>query len=245
MALVNAPPTPPLHEDGVGEWLALPAKTWNEQLYDRFAVKTHLILMGEDLEQTLRPYLEERVTTADIIVLSEKAVAIAECRAVRLVDVHPSRFARFLSRRVRQLGYGLGLRRPETMEMALREAGWLRIFVAAIAGAFDHLTGQSGHFYKIAGRKVAAIDGPGPTTIAPYNQYIVLAPLKGRCLSQKLHQQLRVGVAVIDVNDVGSEVLSASDGVDIEQVRCLMKDNPLGQGSEQTPLGVLRPHHDQ
>jgi hypothetical protein len=48
-------------------------------------------------------------------------------------------------------------------------------------------------------------------------------------------------VAVVDVNDVGSEVLSASPELDIRSVQDLMRDNPMGQGAQGTPVAVLRP----
>ncbi|HCW51230.1 MAG TPA: hypothetical protein DGR79_04060, partial [Clostridiales bacterium] len=50
----------------------------------------------------------------------------------------------------------------------------------------------------------------------------------------------KVGVAVVDANDLSVEVLGHSDGVDPSLVAELFRDNPLGQGSQQTPVAVLR-----
>ena len=47
-------------------------------------------------------------------------------------------------------------------------------------------------------------------------------------------------MAIVDCNDLGSEVLGASDGVDREFVREALRDNPMGQGAQRTPMGVLR-----
>lgn len=210
-------------------------------LYRRFVIRTHLVRPGERLEKTLMPLLQDRVESTDIVVLGEKIVAIAEGRAVLLNSVKPGALARFLARRVRPLGYGIGFRRAETMEMAIREVGRLRIVAAAAAGAFDRLTGRSGDFYRVAGRRVAAIDGPGPTTIPPYNQYIVLGPKHPETVIVALQRRLGCPVAVVDVNDVGSEVLAISPGSDPQLVRELMRDNPMGQGAQGTPLAVLRP----
>jgi len=44
----------------------------------------------------------------------------------------------------------------------------------------------------------------------------------------------------VDVNDIDSAVLGTSRGLDREQIRLALKDNPLGQGAEQTPVGILR-----
>jgi hypothetical protein len=128
------------------------------------------------------------------------------------------------------------------MEMAIREAGWWRILLASAAGAFDRMSGLSGHFYRVAGRRVAAIDGPGPETIAPYNAYIVLAPRRADELVRELARRLSgATLAVADVNDVGSEVLAASGPVPRRQIGRLMDDNPMGQGRQRTPVAVLRP----
>ena len=52
---------------------------------------------------------------------------------------------------------------------------------------------------------------------------------------------LGVGVAVIDANDIGVNVLGVSSGVDPALVESLLRDNPLGQGAQQTPVALLRP----
>ncbi|MBX5466401.1 MAG: coenzyme F420-0:L-glutamate ligase [Firmicutes bacterium] len=224
-----------------GTWVEKSARQAGGMIWQRFVIRTHLVEIGEPLEQTLMPYLQGRVRPRDVVVLGEKVVAIAEGRAVPLDSVPVSPLVRWLSRQVRPLGYGLGLRRPETMAMAVREVGWPRILLAAGAGLVDRVIGRSGDFYRIAGRRVAAIDGPGPSTIPPYNRYIVLAPIHAQALAVQLARRLRAGVAVVDVNDVGAEVLAHSPGVRVEWVRELLRDNPMGQGAEQTPLGVLRP----
>lgn len=225
-------------EEGV--WLERPIRPAAGRQYRRFMIRTHLIQKGERLEETLLPYLLGRVKPGDVVVLSEKIVAIAEGRAVPLDAIRVRPLAHWLSGHVRQLGYGLGLRRPETMEMAIREAGLARILLAATVGALDRIVGRSGDFYRLAGRRVAAIDGPGPATIPPYNEYIVLAPVGATEFSCRLAKALHAGVAVVDVNDVGSEVLGCSPQVNRKVVQELMRDNPMGQGAERTPLGVLR-----
>jgi len=46
----------------------------------------------------------------------------------------------------------------------------------------------------------------------------------------------------VDVNDIGSEVISLSDNSALtkNEVAAILKDNPLGQGSQQTPIGIIR-----
>lgn len=74
--------------------------------------------------------------------------------------------ARWLSRFVTRTPAGIGIGSPVTMELALREVGIARILLAAAAACTRPL-GIRELFYRIAGRKVAAIDGPTPYTLPP------------------------------------------------------------------------------
>jgi len=96
---------------------------------------------------------------------------------------------------------------------------------------------------RIAGRRVAAIDGPNRYTVKPFGYYIILAPEKPDRVVEDLSRLLGIGVAVVDCNDLGSEVLGASDGVDREFVREALRDNPMGQRDQRTPMGLLRTKH--
>lgn len=230
----------PVAENDVGYWIEKPIRHVHGRVYRRFVIRTHVVRLGERLDKTMASYLVGGLQKDDILVLGEKMVAIAEGRAVALSEIKPRRLARFLSRQVRPLGYGLGLKRPETMEMTIREAGQVRIVAAALAGIFDRFTGRSGDFYRVAGRRVAAIDGPGPTTIPPYNRYIVLAPEHPQAVIAAFSKRFGCQVAVVDVNDVGSEVLATTAGTDQQLIAELMRDNPMGQGAQSTPIAVLR-----
>src|SRR5659263_546472 len=91
-----------------------------------------------------------------------------------------------------------------TMEFALREAGAPRIFAAAFASAITKPFGKKGVFYRVAGPKVAAIDGPTDGTIPPYNRCVTLGPSdpekSAATISAALGGQ---AVAIIDANDLG------------------------------------------
>ena len=112
----------------------------------------------------------------DLLFVTEKIVAITQGRSYLVEDIKPRRLALFLSKFVVRTPYGIGLGMPETMEMALRECGTLRILFAAAVSAVTKLFGRKGDFYRIAGDKARAIDGPTSGTIPPYNKAVVLGP---------------------------------------------------------------------
>lgn len=189
-----------------------------------------------------RPPLQD----GDIVAVSEKIIAISQGRSFPLGDLRPSPAARLLSRFVNRNPHGIGVGMPETMELAIREAGLFRVLVAAAVGAIGKLLGVRGLFYRVAGQAVRAIDGPTPGTIPPYNTHAKLAPRDPMGVAERLaedlyrHSGAAVGVAIIDANDLDAMVLGHSRGVDPRLVVDLFADNPLGQGSQQTPAAILR-----
>lgn len=90
---------------------------------------------------------------------------------------------------------------------------------------------------------MAAIDGPCSCTLPPYNEYVVLSPMNPRRTAREVSGQLGgKTVLVVDVNDLGCKVLGAScKNVDEEMYATLLKQNPLGQSAQRTPVGILRP----
>ena len=48
-------------------------------------------------------------------------------------------------------------------------------------------------------------------------------------------------MAIADLNDLGGEILGTSDPkMDRELLVRILKDNPLGQEGQQTPMGIIR-----
>lgn len=208
--------------------------------YLRLPVKTHVIKPTDDIETVTKQYLGSLIQPGDLAAISEKVVAITQGRSFPIKDIKPSWLACLLVKFVFKPKWGIGLGSPWTMELALREAGAVRILLAAAASAITKPFGVRGVFYRVAGKNINAIDGPTPYTLPPYNEYAKLAPKDPEKVAQKLSELLKVGVAIIDANDIGVNVLGASKGVDVELIKELFKDNPLGQTTEQTPLCIVR-----
>ena len=128
--------------------------------YSRIPIRTHVVMPGDDLDAFIREYATDVVAPGDIFFVTEKIVAITQGRSYLVEDIKPRRLALFLSKFVVRTPYGIGLGMPETMEMALRECGTIRILFAAAVSAVTKLFGRKGDFYRIAGDKARAIDGP-------------------------------------------------------------------------------------
>ena len=212
--------------------------------YERIPIKTHVVMPDDDLRQVVRTYAAPVAEPGDVVFITEKIVAITQGRSMLIAEVEPRPLASFLAKFVTKTPYGIGLGMPETMEMALRECGTPRIlFAAGVSAVSKKLLRRSGDFYRIAGEKARAIDGPTEGTIAPYDRSVVLGPEQPMRVAREMKILLgnQVDVLVVDINDIGGNILGTT--LDPERndhwVRVL-KDNPLGQGTQSTPMGIIR-----
>ena len=211
--------------------------------YARIPLRTHVVTAADDIVEVVVRYTDGHLQPGDLLFVTEKIVAISQGRSYPMEDIQPRRLATFLARYVTKTSFGIGLGIPETMEMALRECGTPRILFAAGVSAVTKVFGRTGDFYRVAGPKARGIDGPTAHTIPPYNHQVVLVPENPRGVALQLQSALPVAVevAVVDINDLGGNVLGSTVSAERERLLVrILKDNPLGQGHEGTPLGIIR-----
>ena len=209
--------------------------------YARFPIRTHIISEKDNIIDVCKKYALPYLNKGDILFISERIVAITQGRAFPIQDIHPSIFARILSKFVHKSPYGIGLKSPWTMELAIREAGILRILIGVVSSIITKPLGIKGVFYRVVGKNINAIDGPCDYTIPPYNRYAKLGPRNPNEVARKIKSKINYDVVIIDSNDLGVNVLGKSDK-NISDTFCkkVFKDNPIGQSSEQTPLCIVR-----
>ena len=210
--------------------------------YDRVPAKTPLIMDGDNISEIIFECLNGKLNKDDIVFVSEKIIAISQGRAYKIDDIKPSFLANTLSKFVTKSSRGIGIGSPQTMELALREAGIPRIFLAAFVAIITKTLGIKGMFYRVAGKGVNEIDGACGHTIPPYNKYAVLGPKDPDKVSRQISERLGgTPVVIVDANDYGVRALGRSDK-NIKRKWCeeVFKDNPLGQNDQQTPIAIVR-----
>ena len=210
--------------------------------YIRLPIKTRLVTDKDNIIEVAKEYgspvLEDK---DDVLFISEKCVACTQGRAIPLDEINPRPLAKLLSHFVTKTPAGIGLGMPETMEYALRECGTPRILFASAVSAFGKLIGRKGWFYDVAGYKARSIDGPTANTIPPYNKCVVLGPLEPDKVAREIGEAIGYRTIIVDINDIDGVILGISDSsMDRSLYVKILKDNPLGQDRESTPMGVIR-----
>jgi len=206
----------------------------------RIPIRTHVVTETDDIVEVARRYAGPLLQAGDLLFVGEKAVAITQGRAIPISTMRPGILARLFWRFVRRTSYGVGLRDPYSMQAAIEEVGAPRILFAALVGGVTRALGRRGDFYRIAGAQAAAIDAPGTAGIEQFKDRVIKGPKDPDGVAGRLWETLGCETAIVDCNDIDSAVLGHSAGVDTRVLRLALLDNPLGQGDEQTPLGILR-----
>lgn len=207
--------------------------------FARYPIKTPLITEDTNMVNTVRQCALPFYKEGDVLFISEKVVAVTQGRALLESEMKIGLTARLLWRCVAKVPYGIGLRRPSSMQCAVNECGAPRIWFAAIIGALSKLVGRKGDFYRIAGQQAATIDAATTSPLQP--ECVIMGPKDPDKVATTILQETGIPCAIVDVNDIGgSWVLGCSKDVDKKLVEAALKDNPLGQNDECTPMGLLR-----
>lgn len=211
------------------------------KFFARYPIKTHVISSDDNIGEVVENYAKQYIQKNDLIFISEKIVAISQGRAFPIAEIKPSKLANLLVRFVHKSPYGIGLKSPWTMQLAIKEAGVSRILFASFLSAITKPFGLRGVFYKAVGKNINAIDGPCDYTLPPYNKYAKLGPAKPNQVAKEIKNLIGTDVIIIDANDLGANVLGKSNNnITDDFCKAVFRDNPLGQTNEQTPICIVR-----
>lgn len=209
--------------------------------FERQLIKTHTIKDGEDIAGIVSRYCKGMVRPGDVIVISESVVAISQGRAIPEKEIQVGLLARVLWRFVTRVPYGVGLRSRATMQCAINECGATKILIAALVSALTRPFGKKGYFYRVAGPQAALIDAANTSPVEPYTSCVIMGPRNPDLVADLIRRKTGADAAIMDINDIGgSWVIGKTKGVNAPLLQEIMRDNPMGQGDELTPICVVR-----
>lgn len=215
--------------------------------YQRFAIHTHFVEVGEDQAELVRRYVLPIYQPGDVLSFTAKVMGMCTRNVRTLDDTHPGFWAKTLSPFAGHNSTGIGMHQPYKMQMVIEICGLPRVLFAAAVSAVTRPFGVKGLFYKICGHGVAGIDGFYPdSSFERYHTMGVINPDNPVALCDALMKDTGVPVVVMDANDFDQNQLGKATAFPLtdDQIQDAMKDNPSGQGDELTPFILIRPLKD-
>ena len=201
-------------------------------------IKTHILTDADNMADVIAKYVAPLSQPGDIVVMAESVVAITQRRYL-VPDQHvkPGFWASRLCYLIPNVG---SLSSRYGMQCAINEVGLPRMLSAMTVGALMKGLGQNGWLYRIAGVPSELIDDI-TGTMPPFDKYIVLGPAHAQSVVNEVKARTGLEAAIADVNNLRkAAIISATKGVDEQQLIQAILSNPSGNGNEQTPIVLVR-----
>lgn len=218
----------------------------NNVRWQRYPVKTPFITPQNKLETIIEQHVLPLIKEDDMVVLGEKIISLIQGRVIYKKDVKVGFWAKLLSRFVKKTPYGFSVGNPLKMQVAINMAGLGRILLASGCSFFTKLLGISGVFYRVAGHQINQLDGFYGEAFSQYAEIGILGSKNSDQLCQQLKKKYGFSVVVADINDLGGNIVGRSDDFKGKEkmLLAILKDNPAGQGNQQTPIIIIRKEND-
>ena len=212
--------------------------------YDRGAIKTHFVEIGEDYCELVKKYVLPVYEPGDILSVAEKIISLCQKNIIYKKDMHLSLLARFLSKFASHSTAGIGVDNPWKMQFAIDHCGALKIIWASFAGGVGKLFGKKGIFYKIAGPEVAGLDGFYTASFQVYGDFCMMLPKDPNGVCKRIYEETGVTCMLVDANDFERDILGKSPDLTLTDAQCaeLIRDNPTGNSTQLTPFIIIRKH---
>ena len=208
----------------------------------RVPVKTRVLVTTDRVIDAIREYSPVEIGPDDVVTVAESVLAITQNRLVWPEELSISIWARLACRCFPQAA---SISSPQGMQILMNSEGTVRVLGALVIGFFGKVIGQSGWFYRLAGREAPLIDDV-TGTMPPFDKHEVLGPLNADGVAEEIKTTFGCfGAAIMDVNDLKRAlVVGHSEGLKAERLMTLLLDNPFGNASEKTPIIILKNYRE-
>ena len=221
------------HNFNKNELIQIPLK----QNYKAIAVKTDLLGTFDNPIETVMKYCKDLTRKNDILTIGETPLAIMQGRYIAPQNLKYNIFSKILCYFFHPTS---SLATASGMQLLINKIGVTRITFSLILGFLFKCIGINGIFYRLTGFESSLIDDISGTVI-PYDKSIVMGPIKTKLFCDQLSKQLKIEVAVVDVNDLGGVKILASSNNSVNNIlKEILKVNPAGNADEKTPIVIIR-----
>ena len=214
----------------------------DDEIYLRHAIKTKFITTDDNYIDIIRKYVSNIYEKGDILSISEKVISLCQNRIIKREDIKIGFLAKFLSKFATKTDRGVGVGESIKMQYAINKAGRIKVIFASIASFITKIFGIKGVFYKIVGQEVSGLDGFYSHVWEEYKDIGIELPSNPNDVCNKIKDILGISSMIVDSNDFGQVILGKSYdiNIDLKKLKQMIKDNPAGQGREQTPFILIR-----
>jgi len=213
------------------------------KIYKRHAIKTHFVKPNEDYIEFIKTYVSPIYEEGDIISLSEKVIALCQNRIIRREDIKIGFWAKFLSKFASKPKVATGFASEAIkVQYVINKVGLAKVLYASVVSAITKLFGKRGAFYKIIGQEISSLDCFDGYDYEYYKDIGIESPENPNGVCDEIKKKLGIDAIIVDANEMGQLLLGKSSNITLtdSELVGLIKDNPAGNGTEGTPIVLVR-----
>ena len=213
------------------------------KIYKRHAIKTHFVKPNEDYIEFIKTYVSPIYEEGDIISLSEKVIALCQNRIIRREDIKIGFWAKFLSKFASKPKVATGFASEAIkVQYVINKVGLAKVLYASVVSAITKLFGKRGAFYKIIGQEISSLDCFDGYDYKDYKDIGIESPENPNGVCDEIKSKLGIDAIIVDANEMGQLLLGKSSNITLtdSELVGLIKDNPAGNGTEGTPIVLVR-----
>lgn len=213
------------------------------KVYKRHAIKTHFVKPCENYIEFVKKYVEPIYEEGDIISLSEKVIALCQNKVVHREDIKIGFWAKFLSKFASKPKVATGFASEAIkVQYVINKVGLFKVIYASIASAVTKLFGKKGVFYKIIGQEISSLDCFDGYDYEYYKDIGIESPENPDGVCNEIKDKLGISAIIVDANEMGQLLLGKSNDISLpeNELLGLIRDNPAGNGTEGTPIVLIR-----
>ncbi len=212
------------------------------EIYLRHVIKTKFVKVNDNYIDIIKEYVSNIYKDGDIVSISEKIISICQNRIIKRQDIKINFWAKLLSKFASHPNTGIGVGEPIKMQYTINEVGLLKVLIASVLSAITKLFGIKGVFYKIVGQEISGLDGFYDSVWKEYKDIGIKLPDNPKGVCNEIKTKLGISSMIVDSNDIGQVILGKSNDIKLDDYTLcqIIKDNPAGQGNEQTPIVLIR-----
>ena len=107
----------------------------NGRQYDRYAIQTHFIEVGEDQAEIVRRYVLPLYRKGDVLSFGAKVMAMCTRNVFTKEQIKPGFWAKLLSPHASETVAGIGMHDPYKLQLAINMVGAPRVVFASVVSA--------------------------------------------------------------------------------------------------------------
>lgn len=209
-------------------------------VFERILYRTRVLVPGDQISRLVNQVLVPDLVPGDVILLSSRAVAACQGRLRPLASTQPGWAARRLSAWWSRIVPDPAFAAPQAVQAAIDEAGLLPLTWQTLQQGWRSGAGVAAA--RRLGQGAPGLVRVGQADDLPvYHGQVALPPTAPGQLADQLWKQTGYRTAIISVKQPGFvQVVGLSPGLSPDYIRMVVLDNPLGSGTQQTPVALLR-----